>query len=54
MKKLSAFEFRDYKMFPVQWMARAPNEGRGQRKLLAEAVGCRTPFIAHVLTGDSL
>lgn len=52
MKKLSVFEFKDYKVFLVQWMARAPNEGRGQRKLLAEAVGCQTPFITHVLTGD--
>jgi uncharacterized protein (TIGR02147 family) len=52
MEKLSVYEFQDYKKFLLQWMERAPNHGRGQRKFLAEAVQCQTPFITHVLTGD--
>ena len=52
MEKLSIYEFRDYKNFVVQWMERMPNSGRGQRKILADAVGCQTPFITHVLSGE--
>lgn len=52
MEKLSIYEYQDYKKFLLHWMERAPNQGRGQRKQLAEAVGCQTPFITHVLGGD--
>ena len=52
MKKLSIFEYKDYKKFILDWMDNTPNQGRGQRKLLAEAIGCQTPFITHVLSGD--
>lgn len=52
MEKLSIYEFSDYKKFLLQWMLRAPKKGRGQRKLLAVAIGCQTPFITHVLAGD--
>lgn len=52
MEKLSVFEYQDYKKFILQWMERAPNQGRGLRKLLAEAIQCQTPFITHVLAGD--
>lgn len=52
MERLSIYEFKDYKKYLEARIARAPNQGRGQRKLLAEAVGCQTPFITHVLSGD--
>ncbi len=52
MKKLSIYAYKEYKTFLIDWIARTPNAGRGQRKLLAEAVGCQTPFITHVLTGN--
>lgn len=52
MEKLSIYEFQDYKKYLLQWMGRAPNQGRGLRKQLAEAIGCQTPFITHVLGGD--
>lgn len=52
MEKLSIFSFQDYKDFLLQWIQRAPNEGRGLRKQLAEALSCQTPFITHVLSGD--
>lgn len=52
MEKLSIYEFQDYKKFLLQWMDRAPNQGRGQRKQLADAIKCQTPFITHVLGGD--
>jgi len=52
MGKLSIYEFKDYKVYLRQWIERTPNKGRGQRKLMAEAIGCQTPFITHVLSGD--
>ncbi|MGZ3772066.1 MAG: TIGR02147 family protein [Pseudobdellovibrionaceae bacterium] len=52
MEKLSLYEFQDYKKYLHQWMERAPNQGRGFRKQLADAIGCQTPFITHVLNGN--
>jgi uncharacterized protein (TIGR02147 family) len=52
MKKTSIYEYKSYKQFILDWMAATPNEGRGQRKLIAEAIGCQNPFITHVLSGD--
>lgn len=50
--KLSIFEYNDYKKFIHDWMDKTPSGGRGQRKALADAIGCQTPFITHVLSGD--
>jgi uncharacterized protein (TIGR02147 family) len=47
----SIFEFNDYKKFVIEWIEQAPHNGRGLRKGLAEAIGCQTPFITHVLAG---
>lgn len=52
MGRLSIYEYKDYKQFLLEWMDRAPNKGRGQRRLLADAIGCQTPFVTHVLNGD--
>lgn len=52
MKKASIYEYKSYKQFILDWIANTPNEGRGQRKLIAEAIGCQNPFITHVLAGD--
>jgi uncharacterized protein (TIGR02147 family) len=52
MEKLSIYQFQDYKKFLLNWMERGPNQGRGMRKQLADAIGCQTPFITHVLGGD--
>lgn len=52
MKKASIYEYKNYKQYILDWMDKTPQQGRGQRKLLAEAIGCQTPFITHVLSGD--
>lgn len=52
MVKLSIYEYKDYKRFIIDWMEQAPQNGRGMRKQLAEAIGCQTAFITHVLSGD--
>lgn len=52
MGKLSVYEFQDYKKFILGWMEQAANGARGLRKQLADAIGCQTPFITHVLGGD--
>lgn len=49
---ISVYEYGDYKKFVIHWIERAVNGGRGLRKSLADAVGCQTPFITHVLSGD--
>jgi uncharacterized protein (TIGR02147 family) len=50
--KLSVFEYKNYKRFIRDWMEQAPQQGRGMRKQLAEALGCQMAFITHVLSGD--
>jgi uncharacterized protein (TIGR02147 family) len=52
MGAVSLFEFSDYKKYLIAWIEQAPNSGRGLRKTLADAIGCQTPFITHVLSGD--
>lgn len=52
MERLSIYEYKDYKRLILDWMERNPNKGRGQRKQLAVAIDCQTPFITHVLSGD--
>lgn len=52
MAYISIYEFSDYKKFILHWIEQTPNRGRGQRIKLAEAIGCQTPFITHVLSGD--
>lgn len=52
MKKTSIYEYKSYKKFILDWIDKTPNSGRGQRKLIAEAIGCQNPFITHVLSGD--
>lgn len=51
--KLSLYEYSDYKDFVRAWIGAAPGGGRGLRKKLAEAIGCQTPFVSHVLSGES-
>lgn len=52
MDKISVYEYKDYKQFILDWMSQAPQQGRGMRKALAEAIGCQMAFITHVLSGD--
>ena len=52
MVKLSIFEYKDYKKFIADWIEHSANKGRGLRKQLAEAIGCQTAFVTHVLSGD--
>lgn len=51
MSPISVFEYKDYKKFILDWIARGPLKGRGLRKQLADAIGCQTAFITHVLAG---
>lgn len=52
MSTVSIYEFKDYKKFVRDWIANEPHKGRGLRKKLADAVGCQTAFITHVLAGE--
>lgn len=52
MSRPSVFHAKSYKAFIHEWIKKTPTGGRGQRKLLADAVGCQTPYITHVLSGD--
>lgn len=52
MASVSVYEYRDYKKFVQDWIEQAPHGGRGYRRALAEAIGCQTPFITHVLSGN--
>lgn len=49
---ISIYDYQDYKKFLIDCIELMPKKGRGQRIQLAQALGCQTPFITHVLTGD--
>lgn len=49
---VSVYDYKDYKKFILDWIEQYSDKSRGLRKSLAEAVGCQTPFITHVLSGD--
>jgi uncharacterized protein (TIGR02147 family) len=52
MKKTNVFDYRSYKVYLLDWIKQSPAGGRGQRKFLAQAIGCQTPFVTQVLGGD--
>lgn len=52
MAYISIYDYQDYKKYIKDWINLGPNNGRGQRIKLAQAIGCQTPFITHVLTGE--
>lgn len=52
MTKISVYDYKSFKKFLLDWIAQTPSNGRGQRKLMAQAMGCQTPFITQVLGGD--
>lgn len=52
MTKISVYDYKSFKKFLLDWIAQTPSNGRGQRKLMAQAMGCQTPFITQVLNGD--
>lgn len=46
------YEFTDYKAFTLARIGDFPNEGRGVRRQLAEAIGCQVAYVSHVLAAD--
>lgn len=51
--KATVFEYTHYKAFINDLINSYPAHGRGQRKALAEAIGCQVAYITHVLSGES-
>lgn len=51
--KTAIFDYDDYKNLMNALIESKPQNGRGQRKLLAEAVHCQVAYITHVLSGDN-
>ena len=52
LMSLSVFEYSDYKEFTTKWIEQSPKQGRGVRSQIAEAVGCQTAYVSHVLAAD--
>ncbi len=52
MRKISIYEYTDYKHFISDWFENTPHQGRGLRIKLAQAIGCQGPYITHVLNGN--
>jgi len=48
----SVYDYKDYKLLIKNWIENNSTKTRGLRKSLAEALGCQTPFITHVLSGE--
>ncbi|MNK88120.1 hypothetical protein D3C87_1080740 [compost metagenome] len=51
--KTTVFEYSSYKRFLNDLIDSYPNGGRGQRKALAETIGCQVAYVTHVLSGDN-
>ncbi|MGE3260261.1 MAG: TIGR02147 family protein [Bacteriovoracia bacterium] len=50
MKK-AIFEYDSYKAYLSDWLESLPQAGRGQRSLMAKAMGCQTAYVSQVLKG---
>jgi uncharacterized protein (TIGR02147 family) len=51
MEGPNPFDHRDYKVYLLALIATYPNQGRGVRKGLAEALRCQVAYVSHVLAG---
>lgn len=52
MARIRLYDYKSYKQYLMDWLEQSPAQGRGQRKIMAEAIGCQTPFVTQVLGGD--
>ncbi len=50
--KVNIFEYLDYRKFIDDIIKSRPSKGYGERKKLAEALGCQMAFITHVLNTE--
>lgn len=50
--KSKLYEYASYKKFLNELIRTYPSAGRGQRKSLAEFIGCQVAYVTHVLSGD--
>lgn len=50
--KSNLYEYASYKKFLNDLIHTYPSGGRGQRKLLAEFIGCQVAYVTHVLSGE--
>lgn len=50
--KSNLYDYASYKKFLSDLIRTYPAEGRGQRKSLAEFIGCQVAYVTHVLSGD--
>lgn len=51
--KTSVYEYRNYKRFLLDWIEDNPDGTRGQRKALADAIGCQVSHITNVFSGHA-
>jgi uncharacterized protein (TIGR02147 family) len=50
---LSIYSYGDYKAFILDKIQASPNEGRGIKTALSNAINCQKPYLTHVLKGDA-
>lgn len=50
--KSNLYEYTSYKKFLNDLIRTYPAGGRGQRKALAEFIGCQVAYVTHVLSGE--
>src|SRR3989344_6270394 len=53
MSSVSVFDFSDYKEFLRAWIDEKGHKGRGLKTKLAQAIGCNSTYVAHILHGKS-
>ena len=46
------YEYSDYKLFVLDLIESAPQNGRGVRRRLAEFIGCQVAYVSHVLAAN--
>lgn len=52
LMKSSIYEYKDYKKYVIDRIEASAASGRGQRKKLAEDIGCQVSHISNVLNGS--
>lgn len=49
MKEISVFDFKGYKKYIKTWIQSRPARGHGEKRRIAEKVGCNSAYVSHVL-----
>ena len=49
----SVFEYQDYKRYVLDWIAKRPLAGRGEKSRIAESIHCQLAYVSQIFSGSA-